>query len=66
LEGVIEKGIGSTRAGSKKWSGEILKGWIEVEGEGEGVIEVISNVGITSKQPKIVAGSVTVLSGMVK
>ncbi|KAF5358260.1 hypothetical protein D9756_001599 [Leucocoprinus leucothites] len=62
---LVDKCLGSTRAGTKSNSQELILQYVEVENGGAGVVENIL-VGLSSKQPKAVAGSVVALKEVVR
>ncbi|KAH8913355.1 hypothetical protein BT69DRAFT_1359181, partial [Atractiella rhizophila] len=69
IEGLVEKGVGNTRAGTKKKAIECLEGWVECEGEegAKAVFEILgSDAGIGNKGPKVVAGCVTAMGSIVR
>ncbi|KXN82086.1 Cytoskeleton-associated protein 5 [Leucoagaricus sp. SymC.cos] len=62
---LVDKCLGSTRAGTKNNALELILQYVEVENAGTGVVENVA-VGLSSKQPKAVAGSVLVLKEIIK
>ncbi|GAA5837023.1 hypothetical protein JCM11251_004477 [Rhodosporidiobolus azoricus] len=63
---IVEKCLGSTRAGTRSKAIELCLLYVEVEEDkGEGVIGDILP-GLDAKQPKVVAGSVSVLKEIVR
>ncbi|KAF7778753.1 hypothetical protein Agabi119p4_3098 [Agaricus bisporus var. burnettii] len=65
VSALVDKCLGSTRAGTKNNALELVLQYVEVENSGVGVVENVL-VGLSSKQPKAVAGSVTVLKEIVR
>lgn len=62
-----DKGLwGATRAGTKKAAIELCLLLVECEGSADAVFEAGVIDGLKSKQPKAVAGAVTVLKELVK
>lgn len=62
-----EKGLwGATRAGTKKNALELCLLLTEAEDTGDGVLESGVLQGLKSKQPKAVAGAVTVMKELIK
>lgn len=67
LPAVVEKGLGSTRAGTKKAAIELALLYAENEdvmGSDSLVADIVA--GLSAKQPKLVAGSVTALKELIK
>ncbi|KAI0306375.1 ARM repeat-containing protein [Multifurca ochricompacta] len=62
---LVDKCFGSTRAGTKNQAIELALQYVEVENGGAGVVENVL-LGLTAKQPKAVAGTVTVLKEIVR
>ncbi|BGP14170.1 hypothetical protein JCM10213_002469 [Rhodosporidiobolus nylandii] len=63
---VVEKCLGSTRAGTRTKAIELCLLYVEVEeDQGEGVINDVIP-GLDAKQPKVVAGSVSVLKEIIR
>lgn len=62
---LVDKCFGSTRAGTKNQAIELALQYVEVENSGAGIV---GNVlpGLSAKQPKAVAGTVTVLKEIVR
>lgn len=67
LPAVVEKCLGSTRAGTKKGGLELILLYAENEDVmgSEGVVQDVI-AGLSAKQPKLVAGSVTALTELVR
>ncbi|KAI9446224.1 armadillo-type protein [Lactarius indigo] len=57
---LVDKCFGSTRAGTKNQAIELALQYVEVENSGAGVVDNVLP-GLSAKQPKAVAGTVTVL-----
>ncbi|KAJ9096595.1 hypothetical protein QFC19_007128 [Naganishia cerealis] len=64
LPSLVDKCLGSTRAGTKRSAIELCMLYIEVENTGEGVINDLLR-GLDAKQPKLVASTVTALKQIV-
>lgn len=75
----MDKALGATRAGTKKKGAELCAMYVEVDNTGEAVVvsyqgdaESSANiksevlVGLDSKQPKVVAGSIACLKDLVE
>ncbi|GAA5971652.1 hypothetical protein JCM11641_000672 [Rhodosporidiobolus odoratus] len=66
IPAVVEKCLGSTRAGTRTKAFELCLLYVEIEeDQGEGVIGDIAP-GLDAKQPKVVAGAVIVLKDIVR
>ncbi|EIW68411.1 hypothetical protein TREMEDRAFT_71988 [Tremella mesenterica DSM 1558] len=65
MPAIVDKALGSTRTGTKRKGMDLAAMYVEVENTGEGVTADVL-VGLDSKQPKIVAGSVSVLKELVE
>jgi len=77
VSALVDKALGAARAGTKKRGSELCAMYVEVENTGEGVIvshdaatllrsqpEVM--VGFDSKQPKVVAGSISCVKDIIE
>ncbi|KAF9451059.1 microtubule associated protein [Macrolepiota fuliginosa MF-IS2] len=64
LPALVDKCLGSTRAGTKNNALELILQYVEVENGGAGVENILA--GLSSKQPKAVAGSVLALKEVVR
>ncbi|KAI5453121.1 hypothetical protein NCC49_006149 [Naganishia albida] len=64
LPSLVDKCLGSTRAGTKRAAIELAMLYIEVENAGDGVITDLLR-GLEAKQPKLVASTVTALKQIV-
>ncbi|OCF75746.1 microtubule Associated protein [Kwoniella mangroviensis CBS 8886] len=62
---IVDKALGSARAGTKKKGIDLCAMFVEVENSGEGVIEDVM-VGLNAKLPKAVAGSVTCIREIIE
>ncbi|WVF67597.1 hypothetical protein IAT40_002355 [Kwoniella sp. CBS 6097] len=62
---IVEKALGSARAGTKKKGAELCAMFVEVENGGEGVMEDVM-AGLGAKLPKAVAGAITCLKEMIE
>ncbi|KAH9001055.1 ARM repeat-containing protein [Lactarius akahatsu] len=62
---LVDKCFGSTRAGTKNQAIELALQYVEVENSGAGVVDNVLP-GLSAKQPKAVAGTVTVLKEIVR
>ncbi|KAF4614809.1 hypothetical protein D9613_003047 [Agrocybe pediades] len=62
---LVDKCIGSTRAGTKNQAIELVMQYVEVENAGAGVVNDVL-VGLSAKQPKAVAGCVLTLKEMIR
>ncbi|KAF8268872.1 ARM repeat-containing protein [Lactarius quietus] len=62
---LVDKCFGSTRAGTKNQAIELALQYVEVENGGAGVVDNVLP-GLSAKQPKAVAGTITVLKEIVR
>ncbi|KIJ69430.1 hypothetical protein HYDPIDRAFT_185206 [Hydnomerulius pinastri MD-312] len=62
---LVDKCLGSARAGTKNQAIELILQYVEVENSGAGVVADITP-GLTAKQPKTVAGTVLALKEVVR
>nr|XP_031863914.1 uncharacterized protein CI109_000558 [Kwoniella shandongensis]KAA5530986.1 hypothetical protein CI109_000558 [Kwoniella shandongensis] len=62
---IVEKALGSARAGTKKKGADLCCMFVEVENSGEGVVTDLL-AGLNAKLPKAVAGAITVLKEIVE
>ncbi|KAK8854575.1 hypothetical protein IAR55_003314 [Kwoniella newhampshirensis] len=62
---IVEKALGSARAGTKKKGADLCSKFVEVENSGEGVMTDLL-AGLDAKLPKAVAGAITVLKEIVE
>ncbi|WVQ95173.1 hypothetical protein IAU59_002267 [Kwoniella sp. CBS 9459] len=62
---IVEKALGSARAGTKKKGADLCAMFVEVENGGDGVMEDVM-AGLGAKLPKAVAGAITCLKEMVE
>nr|XP_019044957.1 microtubule Associated protein [Kwoniella bestiolae CBS 10118]OCF23887.1 microtubule Associated protein [Kwoniella bestiolae CBS 10118] len=62
---IVDKALGSARAGTKKKGIDLCAMFVEVENGGEGVIEDVM-AGLNAKLPKAVAGSVTCIKEIIE
>ncbi|OCF32654.1 microtubule Associated protein [Kwoniella heveanensis BCC8398] len=62
---IVEKALGSARAGTKKKGSELCAMFVEVENGGDGVMEDVM-AGLGAKLPKAVAGAITCLKEMIE
>ncbi|KAI9459480.1 armadillo-type protein [Lactarius psammicola] len=62
---LVDKCFGSTRAGTKNQAIELALQYVEVDNSGAGVVDHVLP-GLSAKQPKAVAGTVTVLKEIVR
>ncbi|THU90725.1 ARM repeat-containing protein [Dendrothele bispora CBS 962.96] len=62
---LVDKCLGSTRAGTKSQAIELILQYVEVENSGAGVVADIIP-GLNAKQPKAVAGCVTALKEIIR
>ncbi|WRT68653.1 uncharacterized protein IL334_005632 [Kwoniella shivajii] len=65
IPAIVDKALGSARAGTKKKGIDLCAMFVEVENGGEGVMEDVM-VGLGAKLPKAVAGTVTCLKEIVE
>nr|XP_019011711.1 microtubule Associated protein [Kwoniella pini CBS 10737]OCF50492.1 microtubule Associated protein [Kwoniella pini CBS 10737] len=62
---IVDKALGSARAGTKKKGMDLCAMFVEVENSGEGVMEDVM-AGFNAKLPKTVAGSITCLKEIIE
>ncbi|WWC63568.1 uncharacterized protein I303_106172 [Kwoniella dejecticola CBS 10117] len=62
---IVDKALGSARAGTKKKGMDLCAMFVEVENGGEGVMEDVM-AGFSAKLPKAVAGSITCLKEIIE
>ncbi|KAF9532947.1 hypothetical protein CPB83DRAFT_873879 [Crepidotus variabilis] len=65
IPALVDKCLGSARAGTKNQAVELILQYVEVENGGAGVVTDVL-VGLAAKQPKAVAGSVLVLKEIIR